>query len=130
MNNYTTQQKWRIGNYIRTLLMNSDGLSAKIGNQIYPIVAPEGVKGEFVIYNRVSYSKDWSKMGVTKESCTVGLTIVSDSYDCSLELAEMIDNILTGEHLWNDGRIKISLEDSSETYTEQKYIQTLLFRIN
>lgn len=68
-------------------------------------------------------------MGVQQEICTVGITVVSDNYDSSVELAELIDNILTGEHLWNNSRIIISLEDSSENYTEQKYIQTLLFRI-
>ena len=71
MNSYTCRntalnslQKWDIGNRIRTVLLADDGIAAMVGQNIYPIVAPENTDGDFIVYRRESYSKSGVKMGV------------------------------------------------------------------
>lgn len=129
MINYTTQSKWKIGNFIRELLMGNEELKGMIGENIYPIVAPEGIKGEFLVYNRGKYTKLKSNMGIYQEECIVYVLAVSDNYDSSVKMAELIDATLTGEHIYNNNRIIIDLDDSSESFQELKYVQSLSFRI-
>lgn len=136
MNSYTCRntalnslQKWDIGNRVRTILLADADIAAMVGQNIYPIVAPENTDGDFIVYRRESYSKSGTKMGVTEDNCIVAVTAISDSYDDSVAMASAIDNALYGEHNDNGAKFICTLEDSSETYDDDKYIQTLLIKI-
>lgn len=118
--------KFRIGTNIRQWLLSSNSITAKVGDKIYPIVAPKDTTGTFILYQRDEYSKDYTKMGVYSEKCKVIITIVSDSYDESQEIAELIDDELEGS---KEGFI-IKLIDSTEEAVENKFIQVLLFQID
>jgi hypothetical protein len=122
-------QKWFIGNDIRDILLADEEVSGQVGNHIYPIVAPENTIGDFVVYSRQKYSKDLVKQGVYQDECEVAVVCLSDDYDDAIALASKIDNALTGTHIKNGVRIEIALKDSSETYDDNKYIETLLFSI-
>lgn len=126
-------QKWDIGNRIRAILLADTDISAMVGQHIYPIVAPENTDGDFIVYRRESYSKSGTKMGVVEDDCTVAVTAISDSYDDSVALASAIDNALYGTHTDTSGgetvRFECTLEDSTETFDDNKYIQTLLIKI-
>lgn len=133
-NCYNTQygsfQKWEIGNIIRALLIADEDIFGMIGDNVYPLVAPENTLGDFVVYNRTKYRKDEVKGGVYQDVCTIELKVISDNYDDSIALASYIDNALTGKHkLENGSVIKIMLTDSAETFAELKYIQVLEFEI-
>ena len=123
-------RKWKIGNDIRDILLGDAAVSGQVGNHIYPIVAPENTLGDFIVYSRQEYSKDLVKAGVYQDICRVAVVGVSDNYDNAIDLAENIDLALTGTHTNENGvRIEITLEDSTETFEDNKYIETLLFRI-
>ena len=123
-------QKWRIGNDVRSILLANSGITAQVGQNIFPLIAPENVKGDFIIYQRDKYSKQTTKMGVYEDDCQLVVVAVAESYDDALNLAELIDNTLTGKHIKDDGtRITIDLVDSTEAYEDLKYIETLLFKI-
>lgn len=123
-------QKWKIGNDARSILLTNTGITAQVGTNIYPLVAPENVKGDFIIYQRDKYSKTATKMGVYEDECQLVVTAVADNYDNALNLAELIDNTLTGKHTNDNGvTITIDLADSTETFDDLKYIETLLFKI-
>jgi len=69
-------------------------------------------------------------MGVYNDNCKVYVTIVSDSYDRSQEIAEAVNNALEGTFFQNtDNQIQVRLSDSTEDYADNKYIQVLLFEI-
>lgn len=124
-------RKWSIGKDIRALLIADSAITEAIGNNIYPLVAPEKTEGDFIIYQRDKYSKNWVKAGIYEDECNVVITIVSDNYDNSIELAILVDKALTGRHKTDDGYVfKMNILDSTEDYTDNKYIQTLLFGIN
>lgn len=123
-------QKWRVGNDIRKMLLDDNDIVALIGNKIFPLVAPENTIGDFIVYERQKYSKEITKMGVISDSCNIGLYIISDNYDNGVRLAELVDNALIGKYKNEDGVVlEISLENSSESFQDLKYVQYLLLNI-
>jgi hypothetical protein len=127
---FNSYRKWYIGNDIRDILLADDAIRGQVGNHIYPIVAAEGTLGDFIVYSRQEYSKDLAKAGVYQDVCRVAVVAISDNYDNAIALADKIDLALTGSHINDQGvNIDITLEDSTETFDDNKYIETLLFRI-
>jgi hypothetical protein len=123
-------QKWFIGNDIRTILLNDEGVVEQVKDNIYPIIAPESTEGDFIIYMRNKYSKSAVKMGVYQDECEVGVVAISDNYDSAVQLASKIDNALSGPHTLENGvKLQINLADSTEVFEDNKYIETLVFTI-
>lgn len=123
-------RKWAIGNDIREILSSNEELVEMVGSNIFPLVAPENIAGNFIIYQREKYSKLISKMGVYEDECLVAVTAISDDYDTAVALASQIDLSLTGKHQKDTGeRLTVNLKDSTEAFDDNKYIETLLFEI-
>ena len=124
-------QKWFIGNDIRDILLADKEIASQVGEEhIYPLVAPEDTKGDFIVYMRQKYAKKFVKAGVYEDECEVAVIGVSDNYDNAMSLASKIDNALSGTHINDDGRrIDIILQDSTEVFEDNKYIETLVFEI-
>ena len=123
-------QKWFIGNDIRTILLNDGEIYNQVGSDIYPLIAPESTSGDFIVYARNKYSKSTVKMGVYQDECEVAVAGISDNYDDAIALASKIDNALTGCHTLESGtKLHITLVDSTETFDDDKYIETLVFNI-
>lgn len=127
---FNSFRKWYIGNDIRDILLADSGVTAQVGNHIYPIVAAEGTNGDFIVYIRQEYSKDSAKQGVYQDTCKVAVVGISDNYDRAIALADKIDLALTGTHINDKGeKFEVTLADSTETYDDNKFIETLLFQI-
>lgn len=123
-------QKWAIGNDIRALLLKNEDIISQVGTNIFPLIAPESTDGDFILYMRNKYAKSMVKMGVYSDECEVAVVGISDSYDDAVALAAKIDLALTGNHTLDNGvRLQITLADSTETFDDDKYIQTLVFNI-
>ena len=123
-------QKWFIGNDIRAILLNDEEIVKHVGDNIYPIIASENTVGDFIVYVRNKYTKSAVKMGVYQDECEVAVIGISDNYDSAIALASKIDNALSGLHTLENGvRIQITLSDSTETFDDDKYIETLVFTI-
>nr|DAN60563.1 MAG TPA: hypothetical protein [Caudoviricetes sp.] len=124
------KSKFRIGTVIRKILIDNEDVKQLVGDKIFPLVAPQSTEGDLIVYYRDEYSKDYTKMGVYNDNCKVYVTIVSDSYDRSQEIAEAVNNALEGTFFQNtDNQIQVRLSDSTEDYADNKYIQVLLFEI-
>lgn len=122
-------RKWQVGNLIRTALLEDEDIRAMVGEHIYPIVAAENTLGDFIVYSRQSYTKELSKMGVYLDIAEIAVVAISDNYDRSVELAELIDDALTGTIKSGECSFDIMLKDATETFDDNKYIQTLLFTV-
>lgn len=122
-------QKWHIGNDVRAILMSDTAITTYVGSRIFPLVIPENEDGDCIVYSRQHYSKKSVKMGVWEDDCTLALTVISDNYDNSVDIAEAIDNALTGQHMIDDNKLIFELADSSESFEDFKYIQVLMFTI-
>lgn len=122
--------KFRIGTTIRKILIENEKVKELVGDKIFPLVAPQSTEGDLIVYYRDEYSKDYTNMGVYNDNCKVFVTIVSDNYDRSQEIAEAVDNALEGTFFQNtENQIQVRLSDSTEDYADNKYIQVLLFEI-
>ena len=123
-------QKWFVGNDARAIMLRDADIVAQVGTNIYPLVAAEGTTGDFIVYSRSRYGKKDVKMGVYEDDCELSIVAVSDNYDNAIALASKIDNALTGQHVvGEDTKLTFKLEDSTEVYEDNKYIETLLFSI-
>lgn len=119
-------EKLTVGSYARTYLLSIPAIAAIVGNRIYPGIAPEGTTGTFVVYERDSYEVLNSKMGIYLQEANIAYEVVSDTYDEGQTLAVLILENLQGRH----NNLNFQVVDSAEYYTEKKYRQVLLFKIN
>lgn len=118
--------KFKIGTLIRKLIIEDEQINTLIGENIFPLIAPEDTQGSFIIYKRDEYSKNYTKDGIYRENCVIYITVVSDTYDEAQKIAIMINDLLEGY----GQTFKIKLTDSTEDYEDNKFIQVLQFTIN
>lgn len=127
--------KFKVCNTIRKFLLANKTIQLLVGNRIFPIISIEQAgQGDFIVYQRESYSQMKTKQGIYDQQCTVFISCVSSSYDTSQEIAEQV--YLTLQDVYNyvdpdNGVIinSIDLEDSTEDYAADRYLQVLKFRI-
>ena len=124
-------RKWFIGDAIRDILLADVDVYHQVGNHIYPIVAAENTKGDFIVYLRQKYGRSYVKQGILEDECEVAVIALSENYDNAVKLASNIDSSLSGTHsLGDDGcKVDILLMDSTESFEDNKYIETLIFKI-
>ena len=122
--------KWRAGEYLRDILLLNADIIALVGDNVYPCIAPEDTAGDFIVYRRDKYTRDYTKFGLTSDVARIDVTAISEDYDRSLDLAELIDGILSGEHRSDNGlKLTFKLIDSNEGFEDFKFFQTLTFEI-
>lgn len=127
--------KFKVCNTIRKFLMNNETIKLLVGNRIFPIISIEGAgQGDFIVYQRESYSQMKTKQGIYDQQCSIFITCVSSDYDTSQEIAEQVYLCLQDIYNYQDpdnGVIinHIDLEDSTEDYAADRYLQVLKFRI-
>lgn len=121
------ESKFKITTKIRAALLEQSEITDIVGDQIFPIIAPKDTPGDFIVYQRDEYSKNYTKMGISEQSCRVYVNAVSEDYDRSQELAFQINECLEGYH--PDLCMDVKLVDSTEDFEDNKYIQVLLFDI-
>lgn len=118
--------KFSVGTTVRSRLLEDQDIVSIIGDRIYPVVAPKGASGDFIVYVRDSYSKQRNGMGNTEE-CGLYVVCCSKNYDSSVELAERVNSICEGFSTPVIRRMELA--DSSEEFESDIYMQILLFNI-
>lgn len=115
-------------------LLSSDTIKAVVSNKVYPLIAPLNTSFPYIVFQRTStpYS---TKDNVYQDSLNVEIIAVSDNYDKSVELAEIIRDELEGKRNITIEEFKIAsikMIDSNESYANDAYLQSLTFnfRIN
>ena len=125
--------KWRAGDWMKDILLSSDKIVELVGDYVYHCVAPENTEGNFYIYNRVNYKREFVKLDtvIQEDTAILLLRAVSDDYDTSLTMAELADEVLSGLHRNDDGVvIKFRLIDSKEGHDGFQYYQDLFFAVS
>lgn len=115
-------------------LLSTDNIKSVVSNKVYPLIASLNTTFPYIVFQRTSTPYD-SKDNVYQDSINIEIIAVSDNYDKSLELAELIRNELEGKRNITIEEFRISsikLVDSSESYSNDAYLQSLTFnfRIN
>ncbi|BEG98107.1 DUF3168 domain-containing protein [Bacteroides sedimenti] len=117
--------KFRISSAARDILMADTTVRALIGSRIFPCVAPEDTDEDFILYYRDKYAVEQTKQGIYMQTATVMFAVVSNGYERSQEIAEAIFIALTESNT----ATRFELIDSTEDYSDKKYVQLLLFEI-
>lgn len=118
-----------IGKAIKSLLVS--GLSkTDVKNKIYPLIADEGTTFPFIIYRRNSITPESDK-DYTNDSAYIQIMIAANNYAESVDLAEKVRTSL----IHKNGTIQtipveeITLEDGSEEFIDNTFVQNLIFKI-
>ena len=115
-----------IGKAIYTILQTCKDIDKKI----YPLIADEGTTFPFIIYKRTGLTPESTKDN-TNENVSVEINIASSNYSESIDLAIKVRKAL--EHkkgTYSDIAIEdIVIDDATEDYIEDTFIQTLTFKI-
>lgn len=124
--------KFSVCTEIRKMLLEDSKIKEFVDNKIYPIVAPEGTEGNYIVYIRDQYSISKTKQGIYEQKCIVFISCISDKYDKSQEMADAVFQCLQGRYKKDTGKTiinNIEMLDSTEDYGDGLYIQTLEFSI-
>lgn len=118
-----------IGKAIKSLLVS--GLSkTDVKSKIYPLIADEGTTFPFIIYRRNSITPESDK-DYTNDSAYIQIMIAANNYAESVDLAEKVRTSL----IHKNGTIQtipvedITLEDGSEEFIDNTFVQNLIFKI-
>ncbi len=79
---------------VRDVLRTDPTIQELVGENIYPIIAPNGTEGGYILYARDDYSEDLTKMGVVDETASIILNANSTDYDEGLMIAEAIRRVI------------------------------------
>lgn len=128
--------KFKVCSVIRKFLLNNPTINLLVGKRIFPILSIEQAgQGDFILYQRESYSQRKTKQGIYDQQVSVFITCVSSDYDTSQEIAEQVYLCLQDIYNYEDEETgiiinHIDLEDSTEDYAADKFIQVLKFRVD
>lgn len=126
------QTKFSVCTLIRKMLLENEIVKELVEDKIFPIIAPENTKSDFITYVRDEYSIDRNKMGISTHICTVYISCISSDYDKSQDIADAVFQCLDGNYNINTEQQNIRsiyMTDSTEDYAGDNYIQTLAFQI-
>lgn len=115
---------------ITTQAAEDQTLKDSLSTKVYPIAAPADTTFPFVVYSRTnSYTENQTKDGWLNDRCSFSITVVSDKYDESVEVAEFVRDALENCILSSSSLEihNIHLTSSNELFNEDEYIQNLYF---
>lgn len=122
-----------VGALIRSILLEDEGVVALAPNKVYPVVSKEGATLPYITYQRGDFSEVPQKYGGQgNDVVTLTINCLADSYDGSVALAEAVRSALDMKSGQSNDYLSIRrcyLADSSETYENGAFIQSLVFSI-
>ena len=117
-----------ISKKIYNILSNSELLTEKVGDKIFPLIAEADTDFPFVVFRRNGitpiYTKDW----LTEERVTVDIVCASNKYFESVEVAQIVRYLIEGYH---DNSVRQTrLTYITEDFTNDCYAQRMTFEFS
>lgn len=116
-----------IGKYIYSTLTNNNVLT-NMGVKTYPLVADNNATYPFIVYRRIALTSNGSKDGQYEDVATVEITIVSDTYESSVSVANEVRQSLEIPYAYyggmeiNDTSITLATEDYNNAYVQKIHL--------
>ena len=118
-----------IGKVIYSLL-HTIQVDNKPFDRIYPLIAENGTNFPFIIYSRDNIIPKLSKDGCYEDEVSITVKVVSSTYYGGLDLAQQVREKLTFYDLKSNNMIITSeLDNATESYEENSYVQNLNFNL-
>lgn len=114
-----------VNKYIYQLLISDEKLKELVGNKIYPLVAEESVTYPFIIFTKENAFANYTKDLLLYDTVNISVAVAAVNYFQTVQIAERVRQIL--ENYRNDYFYNILLENVTEDFVEDTYIQQLQF---
>ena len=119
-----------VGKHIRNILVGDETLSQYLqSGQITALVANENTTFPFIVFSRTGLTPSYTKDGLHESNITFEIVCVSTDYVESLEIANIVRNLLECKS-YTDEEIyikQIILSAVNEDYMYDAYVQRLTF---
>ena len=113
---------------LRPILLSKENLTAMVGDNIFPLYAPEDTTGDFILYQRTKGGSYVTQMSVSAEWCEVTFNVVSGGYGKGIDIAEELRKALQDVYV---DKNQLVMSDSREEIVGEgnvvKYVQILVF---
>ncbi len=122
----------QVGKVIFDILSNDQNLIQRVSSKIFPLVAENNTTFPFIVYKRTGIEPQTSKDKlIHKEETNVEVNIMSDTYNDSIEVADLVKTALTGKKgIFSGIAVQdIIFTDASEDFQDDTFIQNLTFKI-
>lgn len=120
-----------IGKKIYSILSKDEQLTQAVKGQIYPLLANKSTTYPFIVYSRDNINASYCKDGNYQDDVGVTVVVVSNNYEESVEVANMVRKdleLLTYED--DDVYIADSkLLGVGESTSDDAYVQTIQFNL-
>ena len=126
-----------IGKAIYSLLVSDTTVSALVGENIFPLVAPEGTEFPYVVYSCVSMTTARDKDRLFyQQDVSEAVIVCTEDYTSGIEIATAIAQALQFEEkqVILDTGMTIDIMESgfsgkTEDYVQNTYVQGLMFNL-
>jgi len=120
----------QLNNAVYTLLASYTGLTAIVGTNVFPIIAPNETPLPFIVIER-DFTTNYTKDYVSMNDSNVEITILSTNYNQGVQISALVDNILNNYKGSTSG---INIRDCrlincTETYQDDAFIQKLIYAV-
>ena len=122
----------QVGKVIFDILSNDPQVTQRVNSKIFPLVAENNTTFPFIVYKRTGIEPQTSKdRMIHREETNVDVIIISDTYNDSIEVADLVKTALTGKNgIFSGISVKdIEFIDASEDFQDETFIQNLTFKI-
>lgn len=126
-----------IGKAIYSLLVSDTTVSSLVGENIFPLVAPEGTEFPYVVYSCVSMTTARDKDRLFyRQDVSEAVIVCTEDYTSGIEIATAIAQALQFEEkqVILDSGMTIDIMESgfsgkTEDYVQNTYVQGLMFNL-
>ncbi len=108
---------------VRAIIQEDEILRKLIDTRIFPLIAEEQTKFPFVVMRRMNIGPVYTKDTFLRDEVAFSVKVVSLSYENSINVAEAVREAICKANDFKD----IRLDDVSEEYTDDAYVQELIF---
>lgn len=124
-----SNSKYKIGNFIAYLLLNNEDLTNIVSDNVYPIIAPDDATGDIITYQRRDSVNKYVQQAIYSKECDIYIAVISESYNRSIQILELIDDILEGNHSVDGVAFRCVVTGSEEGFSDNKYYQVIKINI-
>lgn len=119
-----------VGKLIYNALISDTEVSTAVGTKVFPLVAENDTQFPFIVYSKTNaYATTITKDGCLGDAITFSITIVSDKYFESCEIAQEVRDLFENCIISNtDLKIyNIRMTSVTESYNSDAFTQELQF---
>lgn len=117
---------WNAGSEVRKALLSDEKLKARVKSAVSPLIAKEGTKFPFIVYQKSGGWYDYNKDGVTGANVAIDIIVFADKYEDMVEVSDMVDDAMF-DYFTNAGSLP-RLTGSDENFQDDVYYQTMTFQ--